>query len=380
MHYKSVVTPEVDAHPLPLAKALRPAIVEAARPSTVHLATSTPIVSSGSAGSAHAASLNRMARDPGSTQNFLLHLQRRYGNRHVQRVLHLARQPDNGGELAPQLQSAIESRRRGGQALDSQVQHKMESAFGADFSSVRVHTDGEAHALNKAVNAAAFTTGQDIFFRQGEYQPHSSFGQQLLAHELAHVVQQIGDSTQGKLVVGAPDDIDEQEAEHVAESITSGFLNSQHRSHGGLPGGSRSDAMKGATSASLGAASRLQRQDDPNQTPMLGSIGVHVQDAKTGVPIAGATVHIDQAGVSGPKSIDLFTDRNGDTTSIHLDDGNYTITVTSGCCDRWTLTMHVDGSAFTSIDALMKNCPCRVSSQEPGDGGKTAAGPADNVA
>ena len=71
------------------------------------------------------------------------------------------------GEVAPQVQSAIESAHGGGQALDSQVQQKMESAFGADFSAVPVHTDGEAHALNEAVNAAAFTTGQDIFFRQG---------------------------------------------------------------------------------------------------------------------------------------------------------------------------------------------------------------------
>ncbi|SRR5216684_3058924 len=385
MHYKSMVAPEVEAHPLPLAKA-RPGIVESARPLNVEFATSAPIVSSGSAARAHAASLNRMAKAPGSAQRFLLHLQRQYGNRHVQRVLHLARQPDTGGEVAPQVQSAIESARGGGQALDSQVQRKMESAFGVDFSAVRVHTDGEAHALNEAVNAAAFTTGQDIFFRQGEYRPHSSSGQELLAHELTHVVQQSGGGNmQGKLVVGAPDDIYEQEAERVAQSITSAFVSSQHLNYGCLPVGSRDDAVTGETSASLGSASGLQRQGVPDQTLDLGSLDIHVQNAKTNAPIAGANVHIDQAGVSGPKSVDLVTNRNGDTTSVYQEDGNYTITVTFWCCDPQTFTMHVDGGGSTFVVIQMKNCECRIAYQDgsevPGDGGTEAArGSADNIA
>jgi hypothetical protein len=109
MHHKSVVAPEVAAHPLPLAKAPRPAIVESGRPLTVEFARSAPILSSGSAPRVHAVSLDRMARAPGSAQRFLLHLQRQYGNRHVQRVLHLERQPNTVGEVAPQVQSAIES-------------------------------------------------------------------------------------------------------------------------------------------------------------------------------------------------------------------------------------------------------------------------------
>jgi hypothetical protein len=53
-----------------------------------------------------------------------------------------------------------------------------------------VHTDARSDALNRALEARAFTTGQDIFFRSGEYDPGSAAGQALLAHELAHVVQQ----------------------------------------------------------------------------------------------------------------------------------------------------------------------------------------------
>jgi hypothetical protein len=66
----------------------------------------------------------------------------------------------------------------------------MERVFGADFSGVRVHTDAHSDSLNHSLHARAFTTGKDIFFKQGEYNPGSSTGQELIAHELAHVVQQ----------------------------------------------------------------------------------------------------------------------------------------------------------------------------------------------
>nr|MCM0593799.1 DUF4157 domain-containing protein [Gloeotrichia echinulata DEX184] len=65
-------------------------------------------------------------------------------------------------------------------------------AFGADFSGVKVHTDGQSDQLNRSIQARAFTTGQDVFFRQGEYNPGSRGGQELIAHELTHVVQQNG--------------------------------------------------------------------------------------------------------------------------------------------------------------------------------------------
>jgi len=66
----------------------------------------------------------------------------------------------------------------------------MESTLHADFSRVRVHTDTEADALNRALHARAFTTGRDIFFGRHEYNPATSDGRELLAHELTHVVQQ----------------------------------------------------------------------------------------------------------------------------------------------------------------------------------------------
>lgn len=67
---------------------------------------------------------------------------------------------------------------------------RLEEGFGADFSGVRLHTDAEADALNRSINARAFTSGADIYFRSGEYRPGAATGHSLLAHELAHVIQQ----------------------------------------------------------------------------------------------------------------------------------------------------------------------------------------------
>jgi hypothetical protein len=68
----------------------------------------------------------------------------------------------------------------------------MEPRFGVDFSQVRVHTDGAAVQMNRDLNAQAFAHGSNIYFGAGKYNPSSSDGKQLLAHELTHVVQQTG--------------------------------------------------------------------------------------------------------------------------------------------------------------------------------------------
>jgi hypothetical protein len=100
------------------------------------------------------------------------------------------------GTAAPELESAIAQSRNGGQPLGATIRQPMEQAFGADFKGVRVHTDAQSDQMNRSIQAKAFTTKQDIFFRQGAYQPDSQKGQELLAHELTHVVQQSGVRTQ----------------------------------------------------------------------------------------------------------------------------------------------------------------------------------------
>jgi hypothetical protein len=79
-----------------------------------------------------------------------------------------------------------------GRPLDSGTRGLMESRFGQDFAGVRVHTGAEAAAGAKALNAEAFTVGQDIVFADSAFEPGTERGQQLMAHELTHVVQQEG--------------------------------------------------------------------------------------------------------------------------------------------------------------------------------------------
>jgi len=92
--------------------------------------------------------------------------------------------------FTPSLEVAIQRSRGSGHALPHQVREPMEQVFGADLSSVRIHTGAEANALNRALNARAFTTGRDIFFQKGVYNPGSFSGRKLIAHELVHVIQQ----------------------------------------------------------------------------------------------------------------------------------------------------------------------------------------------
>src|SRR5262245_13466980 len=147
----------------------------------------------------------------------------------------LQRQPDDSGQEAVRMQrapgmvqlqaagavggiagdtgveSAIQAARGGGHALPEDTRAAMEVAFGADFGGVRVHTDVQSDALNESLSARALTTGQDIFFRQGQFDPGSAEGQRLLAHELTHVVQQEGTqpttptTVQRKLVMTSSD-------------------------------------------------------------------------------------------------------------------------------------------------------------------------------
>ncbi|MCI0438990.1 MAG: DUF4157 domain-containing protein [Chloroflexi bacterium] len=95
-----------------------------------------------------------------------------------------------GGDLDSELAGVIDGARGKGQPLPDNLRAGMEQSFGTDFSNVRVHTDAKADALNGAVSAHAFTTGSDIFVRRSDYNPGSRSGQELLAHELTHVVQQ----------------------------------------------------------------------------------------------------------------------------------------------------------------------------------------------
>ncbi|MGD8807564.1 MAG: DUF4157 domain-containing protein [Chloroflexota bacterium] len=77
-----------------------------------------------------------------------------------------------------------------GRPLEASVRTPMERAFGSSLGDVRLHTTGQAQQLNQSLDARATTVGQDIYFDKGEYNPDSTSGRELLAHELTHVLQQ----------------------------------------------------------------------------------------------------------------------------------------------------------------------------------------------
>ena len=96
------------------------------------------------------------------------------------------------GPVDPQFEQRLDRARGSGSTMAPVVQTQMESAMGADFGRVKIHTDAHADQLSRSIQAKAFTTGNDVFFKQGAYAPTSRSGQELLAHELTHVVQQSG--------------------------------------------------------------------------------------------------------------------------------------------------------------------------------------------
>ena len=100
---------------------------------------------------------------------------------------HVESNPAQEFDAPPVVQDQLHS---AGQPLPTTAREFMEPRFGHDFSRVRVHTDGAAANAARAVRARAYTIGQDIVFGSGEFTPATTAGQQLLAHELTHVVQQ----------------------------------------------------------------------------------------------------------------------------------------------------------------------------------------------
>jgi hypothetical protein len=180
---------------------------------------------------------------------------------------------DGSFTAGDRIEKRLKQRQNGGNPLPDDTREFMETRFGNDFSSIRVHHDSEAVQLNRDLRAKAFTHGTNIYFNAGQYNPKSSGGKKLLAHELTHTIQQSGrkqlqtkplkstlqrqiqpkslpisiqrtpqdeENTtinlkplatnikplsrdrhplQAKLVVGAPNDKYEQEADRVAEQV-----------------------------------------------------------------------------------------------------------------------------------------------------------------
>jgi hypothetical protein len=143
----------------------------------------------------------------------------------VRRAGTVAHDELGGTAVAPDIASTLSRRRGQGAPLPDSVAGSMGEAYGMDFSPVRVHNDREADTVSRSLQASAFTYGSDIYFSGGAYEPTSQNGQRLIAHELAHVVQQStgADSASGGSgpMVGRANDPAEASADAMADQAVS---------------------------------------------------------------------------------------------------------------------------------------------------------------
>lgn len=108
----------------------------------------------------------------------------------------------HGSPAAPGSAAAIRGQLSAGRPLEPSVRTRMERGFGTNFSDVRLHDDANAASLARTYQARAFTVGQDVAFSAGQYRPGSLSGDLLLAHELAHTLQQRGAGVEGPAAEG----------------------------------------------------------------------------------------------------------------------------------------------------------------------------------
>jgi hypothetical protein len=166
----------------------------------------------------------------------------------------------------------------GGSTLDKGVRQDMEARLGHDFSDVRIHTDSKAAQAATSVQAKAFTTGNEVVFNSGNYQPDTSEGKHMLAHELTHVVQQrsgpVDGTSDGKgNSVSNPSDSFEREAEANASKAMSGDAHAGHDHAPAAAGaGVQRDAEADADVQTMRDTS-IQRDDDEKESSPVESEG-----------------------------------------------------------------------------------------------------------
>jgi hypothetical protein len=168
----------------------------------------------------------------------------------------------------------------GGAAMPDEVRGKMETALGADFSSVRIHEGPDA----ESVGALAYTQGTDIHFAPGQYQPGSQRGQELLGHELTHVVQQSQGRVQATRQAKGVDINDDASLEREADEMGAKAAR-----------GERSRGEPAAPTAQLRAAPAVQMQQKADVYSAADAAAVKDTWAKDGALTETDTVRTTEA-------------------------------------------------------------------------------------
>jgi hypothetical protein len=165
----------------------------------------------------------------------------------------LFKKKENAGAAAADEPERAVGELSNGRPLDGGLRSRMGAAFNHDFAGVRVHTDAQAASLSDGLSARAFTVGSDIAFGAGEYRPGTLIGDALIAHELAHVVQQGGGGA-----VDGPMQKGEAEGSSLEEEADTAAVGVMLNLHGGV-GGELAGLGVGTTMPRLRSGLRLQR-------------------------------------------------------------------------------------------------------------------------
>lgn len=132
--------------------------------------------------------------------------------------------PLGGSAIPGEVAGALRRLQGNGEPLPTDIADRAGQSLGHDLSDVRVHADAEANRLARYVQSIAFTHGNDIYFSSGSYQPTSPGGQQVIAHELAHVAQSGSGGESG--TIGRADDPAEAAADRAAAPVTAALRRS----------------------------------------------------------------------------------------------------------------------------------------------------------
>jgi Domain of unknown function (DUF4157) len=161
----------------------------------------------------------------------------------------------------------------GGNPLGPDVREEMQARLGHDFSDVKVHTDSQAHDSARSVNAHAYTVGSNVVFQRDKYDPSSTAGKTMLAHELTHVVQQRsgpvdGTSAGGGIKVSDPSDRFEREASANADRVMSAAVTPSVAAGSGSAAVQRDEAPEEEEETAQG--SFVQREEVPEEEEEVG--------------------------------------------------------------------------------------------------------------
>lgn len=192
-----------------------------------------------------------------------------------------------------------------GQPLDATARAFFEPRFGHDFGRVRVHTDAKAAESARSVNALAFTVGRDVVFGPAQYSPQTVAGRELLAHELAHTIQQSPDAayarTPSDLTVGDPAAAEEKDAEAAGQAVLTARPPGVIRQSTGAP------AIRRQRDPS-GSAHTPQRAQHPEEGEAAGTIAqTHGTGGQGGSASTTPTCH--------PQGLDRATFVKKDSTT-----------------------------------------------------------------